>query len=320
MSEAVSTIRIGVSQCLMGDLVRFNGGHARDRYLTGLLADFFEFVPVCPEVEIGLGIPRETIRLERAGASVRLVAPKSGTNLTRRMRTYAKKKAGELTSEDLSGFILKKDSPSCGLLRVRVYDENGVPSRSGRGVFAEELCSKHPQLPVEEEGRLNDPLLRENFLERVFAYRRLRDLFSKPRWKISELVQFQTQEKLLVMAHDPRSQRKLGQIVAGAKAGPRKQVAALYQETFMGALEKRATPGRHANTLNHMASYFKQHVPSSERVALSSLIDDYRKRLTPLIVPLTLIRHYVRKHEIEYLAGQSYLEPHPKELMLRNHV
>jgi uncharacterized protein YbgA (DUF1722 family)/uncharacterized protein YbbK (DUF523 family) len=319
VSEPTQVIRIGVSQCLMGDQVRFNGGHSRDRYLTGLLSSFVEFVPVCPEVDIGLGIPRETIRLERSGETVKLVAPKSATDLTRRMRSYAKKKAAELAHEDLSGFVLKKDSPSCGLFRVRIYDNNGVPSRSGRGVFAEELCARLPQLPVEEDGRLNDPALRENFLERVFAYRRLKDLF-RARWKIADLVQFQTREKLLVMAHDPRAQRALGQIVAKAKDEPRGEVAARYKETFMGALEKRATPGRHANTLNHMASYFKEHLPSSERQALAAIIDDYRKRLTPLIVPLTLVRHYVRKYEVHYLAGQSYLEPHPKELMLRNHV
>jgi uncharacterized protein YbgA (DUF1722 family)/uncharacterized protein YbbK (DUF523 family) len=278
-----------------------------------------ELLPVCPEVEIGLGTPREVIHLERTPRGTRLIAPKSGTDLDRKMRTYAKRKTNELAREDLCGFVLKKSSPSCGLFRVKVYDRNGSPSRDGRGVFAEALVSAFPLLPIEEEGRLNDPVLRENFVERVFAYRRLKDLF-QPAWRINDLVQVQTREKILVMAHDPTSQRTLGQIVAEAKKAGRKQTAALYQERFMKALERHATPGRHANALQHMASFIKDHVPSEQRQELAGVIDDYRNRLTPLIVPLTLIRHFVKRFDIAYLAGQSYLEPHPKELMLRNHV
>jgi uncharacterized protein YbgA (DUF1722 family)/uncharacterized protein YbbK (DUF523 family) len=300
-------------------MVRFNGGHARDRYLTGVLSQFVEFAPVCPEVEIGLGTPRETIRLERTDGGSRLVATKSGTDLTETMKAYAQRKTAALAGEDLSGFILKKDSPSCGLMRVKVYDQNGVPSRSGQGVFAEALCAAFPHLPIEEEGRLNDPALRENFLERVFAYRRLEDFFAA-KWKVDGLVGFHTREKILIMAHDPASRQILGRLVAEAKANGSRQTASEYQAAFMQALEKKATPGRNANALNHMASYIKKQISSVERQELAALIEDYRRRLTPLIVPLTLIRHFVRLYGISYLAGQTYLEPHPKELMLRNHV
>lgn len=319
MSESSSNIRVGVSQCLLGDSVRFNGGHARDRYLTGVLSQFIDFVPVCPEVEIGLGTPRETIRLEQFGTTTKLVAPKSGSDLTATMKSYSKRKAVELAREDLSGFVLKKDSPSCGLMRVKVYDSNGVPKRSGRGVFAEVLSSTFPLLPIEEDGRLNDAALRENFLERVFAHRRLRNLFSGS-WALDDLVRFHTREKILIMAHDPGSQQVLGRLVANAKSTNRKLTATSYQTAFMTALARKATPGRHANALTHMTSSFKKKISPQERQELLEVIDDYRKRLTPLIVPLTLVRHFVRHYEISYLAGQTYLEPHPKELMLRNHV
>ena len=235
MSASSSTIRIGVSQCLLGDAVRFNGGHARDRYLSATLSQYMELLPVCPEVEIGLGTPRETIRLQRLDDETRLVAPKSGADHTRKMRTYAKRRVAELAGEDLCGFVLKKDSPSCGLMRVKVYDHNGVPSRTGQGLFAEALCAAYPQLPIEEEGRLNDPALRENFLERVFAYRRLKDLFA-PRWKLGDLVAFHTREKILIMAHDPASQRTLGWLVADAKVNGRGQPADAYRAAFMLAL------------------------------------------------------------------------------------
>jgi uncharacterized protein YbgA (DUF1722 family) len=235
------------------------------------------------------------------------------------MTRYARRKVRELEDLHLSGFIFKKDSPTCGLHRVRVYDRNNVPSRTGRGLFAGAVVEGLPLLPVEDEGRLNDPGLRENFFERVFAYRRLRRLF-RGRWRLGDLVAFHASEKMLLMAHHPKEYGALGRLVARAKGVPRRQLAEEYQGGFLSALSTKATKGRHANVLRHMAGYFKKALDPQGKRELSELIDDFRKGLVPLVVPVTLIRHYVRLHGVEYLSSQTYLQPHPKELMLRNHV
>jgi uncharacterized protein YbgA (DUF1722 family)/uncharacterized protein YbbK (DUF523 family) len=319
MVEWCSEIRVGISSCLLGQKVRYDGQHKRDPLVTDLLAEYFTFIPACPEVEIGLGIPRETIRLEGSGDGVRLVALKSGSDHTGAMSAYSRDKAEQLAGMDLSGYILKKDSPSCGMERVKVYSGKGPPAKTGRGLFAAELILRMPLLPVEEEGRLNDPRLRENFVERVFAFKRLADFFAT-RWTVGDLVRFHTAEKLLLMAHDPEAYGTLGRMVAHAKGAGRENVEASYREAFMGALRNLATTRKHTNALQHMAGYFKALLPPDERRELADLVTDFRKGLVPLIVPITLIRHFVRRYEVDYLAGQTYLEPHPKELMLRNHV
>jgi uncharacterized protein YbgA (DUF1722 family) len=224
-----------------------------------------------------------------------------------------------LAAEDLSGYILKKDSPSCGLERVKVYDHNSSPTRNGRGVFAAALVEGRPDLPVEEEGRLADPRLRDNFVERVFAYWRLRGLFAG-RWTVGHLVHFHTAHKLMLLAHSPDAYQQLGKLVAGARGMPRRELEARYTTAFMQALAKLATPPRHTNVLQHIAGYFKKQLDAASTRELVEVIQDYRRGLVPLIVPLTLIRHYVRIHDVRYLTGQIYLEPHPKALMLRNHV
>ncbi|HET9598132.1 MAG TPA: DUF523 and DUF1722 domain-containing protein [Anaeromyxobacteraceae bacterium] len=312
-------IRVGISSCLLGENVRWDGGHKEDAFATGLLARFVTFVPVCPEVEVGMGVPRETIRLERRAGGVRLVAPGSGTDHTEAMRGWAERRVAQLARLDLSGYVLKKDSPSCGMERVRVHGAKGPPARDGRGAFAAVLMERLPLLPVEEEGRLHDLALRENFVERVFAHRRLRDLFTG-RWSVGDLVRFHSAEKLLVLAHEPAAYARLGRLVAGAKGRDRADVAREYAEVYMGALRKLATRGRHANVLQHMAGYLKDLASPADRAELAEAIGDYRRGLVPLVVPVTLLKHHVRRHEIAYLAGQRYLEPHPKELMLRNHV
>ncbi len=312
-------IRVGISSCLLGQEVRFDGGHKHDPFLTQTVGPFFTWVPVCPEVELGLGTPRETIRLERHGEAVRLVAPKSGRDLTEEMRHYAEAKVAFLASLDLSGYILKKDSPSCGMERVRVYGGKGMAEKTGRGAFAERLLAAFPLLPVEEEGRLHDPRLRDNFFVRVFAYHRLKALF-RGRWTVGSLVRFHTREKLLLLAHDPKAYTALGRVVAAAKGTPREQAALRYQEGFMGALRKIATVKKNTNVLLHMAGYFKALLSPEEKRELLGLIEDYHRELVPLIVPVTLLRHYVRLHRVAYLEGQTFLEPSPKELMLRNHV
>jgi len=205
-------IRIGVSSCLLGERVRFDGGHKRSDFLVETLGHFVEFVPVCPEMEIGLGVPRETLRLVRDGIdprAIRLVANKRGLDHTDKMIAFAERRPAALAREELSGYVLKKDSPSCGMERVRVYGPSGMPTRDGTGLFTAALLQRYPSLPVEEEGRLSDPHLRENFVERVFAYRRLRSFFSG-RWTLGGLVRFHTVHKLVLMAHSPKAYSELG--------------------------------------------------------------------------------------------------------------
>lgn len=312
-------IRVGISACLLGQEVRFDGGHKRDRFVIETLGTFFRFVPMCPELDIGLGVPRESLRLVRRDDETRLVAPKSGSDHTRAMTGYAESKVAELDALDLSGFLLKRASPSCGMERVRVYDENGVPEKNGRGVFAGVLLDRLPLLPVEEEGRLHDPHLRENFFDRVFGYHRLRRLF-RGRWSMGDLVRFHTAEKYLLLSHDPQGYSELGRLVAEGKQRDRDELAARYQERFMQVLAVLATPNKHVNVLEHMMGYLREPLDDAARRELRAAIEDYREGYVPLVVPVTLIRHYVRLHEVEYLQGQNYLEPHPKELKVRNHV
>ncbi len=314
-----SPIRVGISACLLGERVRYDGGHKRDTYIVETLGRYVEWVPVCPEVEMGLGTPRETLRLVRIGEDVHIVMPKTGADYTRRMSDFARRRVRDLGMEVLHGYILKKGSPSCGMERVRVFDAKGVPAKSGRGLFAEELISQFPNLPIEEEGRLSDPRLRENFIERVFAYHRLRSFFASP-WKLGDLVAFHTAQKLLLMAHSPQAYATLGKLVAEAKKKSRAEVRAAYEREFMTGLRHLATNRRQANVLMHMLGYFREQMDADSRQELLDIIEDYRRELLPLIVPITMIRNYVRRFDLAYLRGQVYLDPHPKELMLRNHV
>jgi len=314
-----TSIRVGISSCLLGQKVRFDGGHKHDRYLTDTLGEYFEWVPVCPEVELGLGTPREPIRLVQLGGEVRLVTTKTEVDLTQRMQTYARSRAVALAKEDLNGYILKKDSPSCGMERVRVYAPKGPATRDGQGLFAAALVEQLPNLPVEEEGRLCDPRLRENWVERVFAYHALKRLWSG-RWGIGELVDFHSRYKLVLLAHSPRDYEQLGRLVAQAKSVPRSELRLRYERDFMDALKKIATTKKNTNVLQHMLGYFKKQLDALARQELMTHIDDYRRGLVPLVVPVTLIRHYVRILGVPYLRDQIYLNPHPKELALRNHV
>jgi uncharacterized protein YbgA (DUF1722 family)/uncharacterized protein YbbK (DUF523 family) len=317
--EAEVPIRIGVSTCLLGGKVRYDGGHKHDRYLTDTLGAFFEWVAVCPEVECGMSIPREAIHLVRKENGVRLVGARSGEDHTDRMSKYVDRRVSQLAGEGLCGYILKKDSPSCGLERVRLHEGPGQVSRSGRGLFAAVLAERFPNLPVEEEGRLCDSRLRENWIERVFAYHRLKSLWAGS-WGIRALAEFHAAHKLTLMAHSPDGLRELGRLVATAKSRKKAELRELYERQFMAALKCMATPGRHANVLQHMFGYFSKELDDASRKEMLGCIDDYRRGLLPLIVPVTLVSHYVRVFDVPYLKGQVYLNPHPKELALRNHV
>jgi uncharacterized protein YbgA (DUF1722 family)/uncharacterized protein YbbK (DUF523 family) len=311
--------RIGISSCLLGQAVRFDGGHKRDRFLAETFSQFVDWVPVCPELDAGFGTPRETMRLERHGQAVRLITTRTQRDLTAVLTSAVDRRIDLLGQEGLSGYVLKKDSPSCGLMRVKVYEAQGSPARTGRGLFAEALVARFPALPVEEEGRLADPRLRENFIERVFAYQRLRAFFGG-RWRLGDLVAFHTAHKLVLMAHSPEAYRRLGRLVADARSIPRPRLVREYGAAFMTALSIVATRGRHANVLRHMAGYFRTVLDTGSRAELAGAIEDYRQGLVPLVVPITLVRHHVRHLDVGYLAGQVYLDPHPRELMLRNHV
>jgi len=319
MQPEAGRIRVGISACLLGHHVRYNGGHKRDALLVETFGPFVEWVPVCPEVELGLGTPRPTLRLKRHGGDLRLIMPSTGADYTAAMRAYAKRRVAKLRTDDLCCYILKQDSPSCGMERVKVYGVRNVPSNSGRGVFAAALLQRFPHMPIEEEGRLNDPRRRDNFIERVFAYRGLRSLF-RAHWTVGGLVAFHGAHRLQLLAHSPTAYERLGRSLAGAKTRPRAALRDDYEAQFMSALDIPATPKRHANVLQHIAGYFKKQLDDDSRHELLSLIDDYRRGLVPLIVPVTLVGHYVHRFEVSYLKGQTYLEPQPKELMLRKHV
>ena len=312
-------LRLGISRCLLGDEVRFDGGHKRDHFLTDTFGQYVEWVPVCPEVEAGLGTPREAMRLIGDPSHPQLVTIKSGIDHTDALETMTARRIQELSEWDLSGYVFKKDSPSCGVERVRIYNQHGMPSRNGVGIFARAFLQHFPLIPVEEEGRLCDPLLRDNFVERVFCYRRFQDLLRVGVTK-NAVVKFHTIHKYLLLAHSAPDYQALGRLVAQAHRYRPKELALRYGQLFMKALTVKATVRKHVNVLQHILGYFKEHLTSQAKAELLGVIDDYHRSLTPLIVPLTLIKHYVQLFDVAYIREQVYLNPHPKEFMLRNHV
>jgi uncharacterized protein YbgA (DUF1722 family)/uncharacterized protein YbbK (DUF523 family) len=314
-------LRLGISSCLLGLNVRYDGGHKHDPFLTGVLGEFVEWVAVCPELEVGMGAPREPIRLVGPAEPPRLVAERSGADWTERMRSFAEERVARLAELDLSGYVTKKDSPSCGLERVRVWTGRKAtpPRRDGVGAFVRVLRERLPLLPVEEEGRLHDPALRESFVERIFGYARFRDAVEAGMTR-GALVAFHTRHKYALLAHSPAAYQRLGRQVAAMGKGRIDATVRAYGEGFLQALAVPATRGKHANVLMHMAGYFRDALPPDDRKELEEVVSDYQRGLVPLVVPQTLLRHHVRRHDLAYLRDQTYLDPDPKELMLRNHV
>jgi uncharacterized protein YbgA (DUF1722 family)/uncharacterized protein YbbK (DUF523 family) len=312
-------IKLGISACLLGENVRYDGGHKLDRFLTDTLGQYVEYVPVCPEVECGLGVPRESMHLEGNPDSPRLVTIRTKQDMTDRMVQWARNRVSELEKEDLCGFIFKSDSPSSGMERVKVYNEKGMPVKKGVGMFARIFMEHLPLLPVEDEGRLHDPKLRDNFIERIFALKRWRGVLERKESRGS-IVDFHTRHKLLILSHSPKYYQTMGKLVAKAKDLPLKELYQKYQTLLMESLYLKTSPKKNANVLQHMTGYFKEQLSSDEKQELFEVIDFYRKGYIPLIVPVTLINHYVRKYNQTYLMQQVYLNPHPLELQLRNHV
>jgi uncharacterized protein YbgA (DUF1722 family)/uncharacterized protein YbbK (DUF523 family) len=315
----MAKIKLGISSCLLGENVRYDGGHKLDRFLTDTLGQYVEYVPVCPEVECGLPIPRESMHLEGNPESPRLVTTHTKQNMTDRMVQWAKKRVVELEKEDLCGFIFKSDSPSSGMERIRVYNEKGMPVKKGIGIFARIFMNYFPLLPVEDEARLHDPELRENFIERIFTLKRWREVLSKKENRGS-VVDFHTKHKLLILSHSPKHYQMMGMLVANAKDFPIKELYQQYQNILMEALRLKTTSKKNSNVLMHMMGYFKEQLSSGEKKELLEVIDHYQQEYIPLIVPITLIQHFVRKYDQPYLRQQVYLHPHPLELQLRNHA
>ncbi|QDU97918.1 YbgA family protein [Lignipirellula cremea] len=307
--------RVGVSACLLGQKVRYDGQHTRDSFIVETLSPFVEYVPVCPEVEIGLGTPRPAIHLQASNDQIRLQVISTGEDLTEQMQTYAADRTARLRQLGLSGYLLKSRSPSCGMERVKVRQDRGFPVRNGRGLFAAALLDGWPELPVEEEGRLRDTGLRTNFCERLFAYHRLSTLFRSD-WTRRQVVELHSREKFLLLAHHETSYRRLGRLVAAVKQTPREKFAQEYLSQFMSGLVQPASFRRHFNVLEHLLGFFRERLDPRQRGEIHDRIEDYRRRVAPLIVPLTLIRHYAEILDIDYLRNQTYLRPYPAELLL----
>lgn len=312
-------MRLGISSCLLGNNVRYDGGHKRDRYITDTLGIYFDWVPVCPEVEYGLSIPRESLRLVGDPASPRLVTVRTNIDHTDGMLKWSGEKMKSLEREDLCGFIFKAKSPSSGIGGVKVYTVSGMPSYRGTGIFGGAFMRHFPLIPVIDDGRLHDPELRENFIERVFVYQRWKD-FLKKNPSIKDLIEFHTEHKLLILSHSPKHLSALGRLVADASGRDHSTVFFEYIRLLMEGIQLLATVKKNSNVLFHIAGYFKKDLASDDKRELLDIIDRYHKKYVPLIVPIVIINHYVRKLEEPYLQKQYYLHPHPMELMLRNHV
>ncbi len=312
-------IRLGISSCLLGEKVRWDGGHKLDHFLKDTLGEYVEYVPVCPEVEVGFGVPRETLRLTGNPDAPRLMTTRSGIDQTARMRAWARKRVQELEGEGLCGYIFKSGSPSSGMTRVKVYNARGMAEKKGVGIFARVFMDHFPLLPVEEEGRLHDPKLRENFIEQIFTLKRWRETLAQGK-TLRCLVDFHTDHKLLLLAHSPAHYRQMGRWVAEGQKLPAAELFAGYERLLIEALRLNATVKKNVNVLHHMMGYFKKQLSADEKQELLAIIQRYQEELVPLIVPIVLINHYVRKYQENYLSRQVYLNPHPVALKLRNHV
>jgi uncharacterized protein YbgA (DUF1722 family)/uncharacterized protein YbbK (DUF523 family) len=308
-------ILIGISSCLLGEEVRFDTGHKHNSYITGTLGKYFTFRSFCPEMAIGLGVPRETLRLVMREDGIHCIGNKTPSlDVTERMIENAREQ--QPWQGELCGYILKKDSPSCGMERVRVY-KGEMPTRHGTGLYARVLMQNFPNLPVEEEGRLGDPVLRENFIKRVFIFRHWRDLREEG-LTTHRLMEFHAQYKFILMSHDQNLARALGRRLAEASREPVEQTAHWYFSEMMEIMKIRATRKNHVNVLQHLQGFLKQEIDSEDKQELVETIDNYRRGQLPLIVPVTLLRHHFRRHPHEFVSMSKYLDPHPAELMLLN--
>ncbi|MCH2392301.1 MAG: DUF523 and DUF1722 domain-containing protein [Nitrospinales bacterium] len=313
-------IKIGMSSCLLGEEVRWDGDHKHDQYVRDVLGSYFDYVSICPEVDVGMGVPRETVALYGTLENPKMITKRSKTDWTKKMNHYTKDRIHELTKENLCGYVFKSKSPSCGIGKVPIYSEFGSSRmRHGSGMFASSFVKVFPLVPVEDEGRLHDPVIRENFIVRIFCFHRLQLLVRKS-FSIGSLVRFHTRHKFLILSHSRKKYDDMGELVANAKKIKTAELKTRYSKLFMAALTYKSTPKKNTDVLLHMVGFLKKILTREGKKDILSVIEDYRNELLPLVVPVTLIYHQVKKHNIEYLLDQVYLNPHPKELMLRNHV
>ncbi len=317
--SAAVPLRLGVSACLLGQRVRYNGGHKRDSYVMGTLDRVFTWVPVCPEIEVGMGVPRPVLRLVGTPDATRMITTNSGEDWTERMQRYARKRVRALSGMGLHGYILKSRSPSCGMERVKIYSDKGMPTHSGSGLFAAELQHNLHPLPIEEEGRLNDERIRESFITRVFCYYRWQTAVAAA-GRAAALVSFHAQHKYLIMAYSPAALKELGQITASIKKMGLKTAKSAYRDILFETLRKPPTPRRHRNAMNHIAGHFRKILDAEDRQELHETIEASSNGAMPRLVPLTLLRHHARRHRVDYILDQVYLFPHPDELALLNHA
>jgi uncharacterized protein YbgA (DUF1722 family)/uncharacterized protein YbbK (DUF523 family) len=312
-------IKLGIAKCLLGHKVRYDGSQKLDRFLRDTLGKYIEWVPVCPEVETGMPIPREAVRLVGEVDAPRLVGRKTGEDWTDRMQEWGSERLKQLEQEDICGYVFKYGSPSSGMTRVKVYGKSGMPRLEGSGMWARMVMDRFPHLPFEDDGRLHDPRLRENFISRVFTLKRWRETMADG-YTAGKLVDFHTRHKMLIMSHNEVIYRAMGKLVAHAGTENTKDIFSTYFEMLFKALSYKHTVKKNVNVLSHAVGYFKNDLTSSEKSELIEIIEQYKTGLIPLIVPMTMINHYVRKYGKEYLEKQYYLHPYPAELMLRNHV
>lgn len=311
-------LKIGVSSCLLGNKVRYDGGHSHDRYVTQTLGLFAEYVPVCPEVECGMTVPREAIRLEGSPENPRLMTVKTRIDKTEQMQEWIRVKLDQLACENLCGFIFKSKSPSSGLYRIRVYGDDKKVRKTGTGLFAKAFTEKFPLIPVEEAGRLNDPGLKENFIESIFSLQNWRTLLAENKTP-GGLVHFHTVNKLLILSHNQEIYREMGRLVAQGKSVDNDDLFSQYEVLLLKALKLKTTVSKNINVLQHMMGFFKKQLSRDEKQELLDILDQYRGGYVPLIVPITLMQHYIRKYDQPWLKTQTYLNPHPFELKLRNY-
>jgi len=312
----IKKIPIGISSCLLGELVRFDGSHKRDAYINGTLTHYFDFRPCCPEVAIGLGIPRPTIHLVKMNNEIRCVGVKDPEfDVTDRLKEYASSQKG--FQADLCGYILKKDSPSCGMERVKVYSGNHQPNREGFGIYAQIMMKNNPLLPVEEEGRLGDPGLRENFIQRVYVLYRWKQLLAEGITP-NKLTHFHARHKLIIMSH--ADYREMGQLLSRINKDNLLKIADQYILLLMTTLKSVVNRGQHVNVLQHIQGYLKKELTPDDKAELCELIERYRSGEIPLIVPLTLLKHHFRKSPDSYIEESYYMSPYPQELQLINQL
>ncbi len=315
----MNKIRIGVSRCLLGDNVRYDGQHKRDAFITETLGPLVDYVPVCPEVDCGLSVPREAMRLVGTMAAPRLMTIRSGHDLTAQMKRWIAQRLNALAQEELCGFIFKARSPSSGMERVKIYNAKGGVAGYGSGLFAKAFMERFPLLPVEEEGRLHDPSLRENFVERIFTLKRYRERIRNAR-SLKPLMDFHADHKYLLMAHSPERVRSMGRLLAESKPSSAKDIIKTYEQQLLETLQLHTSIARHINVLQHITGYLKNELTADEKQEFSDILEEYRNGNLPLVAPVVMIRHYVRKYSQPYLNTQVYLYPHPLEMQLRNHA